>query len=265
MFTSVSPGQTTGLVSHDSVQRVVDVQCGVEDRDLGAVTADIQKAIGELGKLPPGVKVTVHGQSESMTNSFKSLAAGLVLASALVYLLLVVLFQSWLDPFIILAAVPGALVGVLWMLAITHTTLNVESFMGAIMSVGVAVANSILVVAFANDVRADSAHGREKHEIDARTAAGIAGRTRLRPVLMTALAMILGMLPVALGVGEGAEQNAPLGRAVIGGLLIATFVTLVFVPVLYSLLRKKPPTAHRLDQRFREEVGAFDEEMEMAR
>jgi multidrug efflux pump subunit AcrB len=253
MFASVTPAQTTGLVSHDAVQRVVDVQCGVEGRDLGAVTADIHKAIARLGELPKGVQITVHGQSESMTSSFKSLAAGLVLATALVYLLLVVLFQSWLDPFIILAAVPGALVGVLWMLALTGSTLNVESFMGAIMSIGVAVANSILVVAFANDLRAGRA------DLGAAAAAQLAGTTRLRPVLMTALAMILGMLPVALGIGEGAEQNAPLGRAVIGGLLVATFVTLVFVPALYSLLRRSPPTAHTLDARFHAEVGAFNE------
>jgi multidrug efflux pump subunit AcrB len=252
MFASVRPAQTTGLVSHDAVQRIIDVQCGVEGRDLGSVTNEIRTAISELGALPPGSKIAIHGQSESMTSSFTSLGAGLVLATILVYLLLVVLFQSWLDPLIIIAAVPGALVGVLWMLSLTGTTLNVESFMGAIMSVGVAVANSILVVSFANDVRATRG-------LDALAAAAEAGRTRLRPVLMTALAMMLGMIPVALGVGEGGEQNAPLGRAVIGGLLVATFVTLFVVPILYSLLRKKPPSARALDARFDEETKSMND------
>ena len=169
-----------------------------------------------MKNLPKGTRITLRGQPESMITSFKSLGAGLVLATALVYLLLVVLFQSWLDPLIILVAVPGALVGILWMLAATGTTLNVESFMGAIMAVGIAVSNSILLVNSANDARAAD------EALDARAAALEAGKTRLRPVLMTALAMILGMLPMALSLGEAGEQNAPLGRAVIGGLLLAT-------------------------------------------
>jgi multidrug efflux pump subunit AcrB len=164
---------------------------------------------------------------------------------------MVVLFQSWLDPFLIMIAVPGALVGILWMLAVTHTTLNVESMMGAIMAVGIAVSNSILLVNFANDLRVEKKMG-------ALEAALEAGKTRLRPVIMTALAMIIGMIPMALALGEAGEQNAPLGRAVIGGLLIATFVTLFFVPVAYSLLRVKPPTLHLLEERFQREKAGED-------
>jgi multidrug efflux pump subunit AcrB len=185
-----------------------------------------------------------------MFTAFGRLGVGLVLAIALVYLLLVVLFQSFLDPFIILVAVPGALIGILWMLAATGTTLNVESFMGAIMAVGIATSNSILLVSFANDFRAAA-------ERDPGPTAAMleAGRTRLRPVLMTALAMILGMLPMALGLGEGGEQNAPLGRAVIGGLLAATFTTLFVVPLAYTVLRRRMPTKHVLDVTFAREVG----------
>jgi multidrug efflux pump subunit AcrB len=247
-FATVRPTQSKALISHDAVQRIVDVQVGVEGRDLGAVASDIDDAIRRLGTLPPGTKIHVRGQSESMTSSFKSLGLGLVLSGVLVYLLMAVLYQSWIDPFIIMVAVPGALVGVLWMLAITHTTLNVESLMGAIMAVGVAVSNSILLVNFANDVRAEN-------DIGPLAAALEAGRTRLRPVLMTALAMILGMLPMALAFGEGGEQNAPLGRAVIGGLIVATGVTLFVVPLVYSLLRRQRPTKHLLDQRFQEELA----------
>jgi multidrug efflux pump subunit AcrB len=165
------------------------------------------------------------------------------------------LFQSALDPLIIMIAIPGAFVGIAWMLALTGTTLNVESFMGAIMAIGIAVSNSILLVSFANEARA------ENEELTALEAALEAGKTRLRPVLMTALAMGLGMLPMALAFGEGGEQNAPLGRAVIGGLLVATMMTLLVVPVMYTVLRRKPPTAHELDKRFKEESrGAISEE-----
>jgi multidrug efflux pump subunit AcrB len=160
-----------------------------------------------------------------------------------VYLLIVVLFQSWMDPFIIMIAVPGALVGILWMLAITGSTINVESLMGSIMAVGIATSNSILLVSYANDDRVE--HGSSPIE-----AALEAGKTRLRPVLMTALAMIIGMIPMALAMGEGGEQNAPLGRAVIGGLVVATLVSLFVVPVVYSLLRKDFPTRHLLDAKF---------------
>ncbi len=241
---SLQPQGTYALVSHYTVQRVVDVEASVVGRDLGGTTRDIRRAIRSLGKLPAGVAVRVLGQSQSMATAFGRLGLGLVLAVLLVYLVLVVLFQSWLDPLIILVAVPGALVGILWMLALTGSTLNVESFMGAIMAVGIATSNSILLVSFANDHRA--AHP----DATPAEAALEAGRTRLRPVLMTALAMILGMLPMALALGEGAEQNAPLGRAVIGGLLVATFVTLLLVPLAYSLLRREPPRKHELDARF---------------
>jgi multidrug efflux pump subunit AcrB len=175
----------------------------------------------------------MRGQVESMNSSFLGLATGLGFAVLLVYLLMVVNFQSWLDPFIILTALPGAVAGILWMLYATGTTVSVPALMGAIMCIGVATSNSILMVTFANDQR-HAGH-------DARSAALSAGATRLRPVLMTALAMIIGMLPMSLGLGEGGEQNAPLGRAVIGGLLLATCYTLFFVPVMYSLLRQKPP------------------------
>lgn len=237
---------TFASVSHDAVQRVVNLQCGVEGRDLGAVAADIQAAIDGLPPLPKGSAVHLRGQPESMRTSFASLGGGLVLAVVLVYLLMATLFQSWLDPVIIMMAVPGALVGVMAMLALTHTTVNVESLMGTIMAVGVAVSNSILLVSFANEVRADG--------LDARAAALLAGETRLRPVLMTALAMVLGMLPMALGLGEGGEQNAPLGRAVIGGLLVATCMTLFGVPLIYALLRRRPPTLHRRDADFAAEL-----------
>jgi multidrug efflux pump subunit AcrB len=169
-----------------------------------------------------------------MNSSFRGLGIGLVFAVILVYLLMVVNFQSWLDPLIILMALPGAISGILWMLFVTHTTFSVPAQMGTIMCVGVATANSILVVSFAN--------GRRRYGSDAEEAALAAGMTRLRPVLMTALAMIIGMLPMSLGLGEGGEQNAPLGRAVIGGLLLATASTLLFVPVAYAVLRKTPPT-----------------------
>src|SRR5690349_7003689 len=240
---SVSPGAAPGVVSHYTVQRVLDVAAGVEGRDLGSVVGDIRSRIAALGTLPPGMRVAVRGQGEVMNASFRSLGLGLILAVVLVYCLMVVLFQSWLDPFIIMAAVPGALVGILWMLALTGTTLNVESLMGSIMAVGIAVSNSILLVSFANDRRVETG-------ADARAAALEAGVTRLRPVLMTALAMIIGMIPMAVGLGEGGEQNAPLGRAVIGGLVLATAATLFIVPVVYSLIRTNPPTSHMLDERF---------------
>jgi multidrug efflux pump subunit AcrB len=249
---SVHPSQVFGVVNHDSVQRVLDVECNVDGRDLGGVSSDIQKELDTMTPgLAPGMKLRIRGQSESMRSSFKSLGTGLVLASVLVYLLLVVLFQSWLDPFIIIFAVPGALAGVVLMLGVTRTTLNVESLMGSIMAVGVAVSNSILVVNFANDIRTERG-------LDAKAAALEAGKTRLRPVIMTALAMILGMLPMALGMGEAGEQNAPLGRAVIGGLLVATFVTLFAVPVVYSLLRRKAPRKGELDARFEAETRGHE-------
>ena len=234
-------------INHYTVQRVLDIGANVEDRDLGSVASDIQAKIKALGPLPKGMKITVRGKNQVMNDSFRSLGLGLILAALLVYCLMVVLFQSWLDPLIIMVAVPGALVGILWMLAATHTTLNVESLLGALMAVGIAVSNSILLGSFAN-------HQRVEHEdISPLQAALEAGRTRLRPVLMTALAMIIGMIPMALGLGEAGEQNAPLGRAVIGGLLMATFVTLFMVPVVYAILRRNLPTKHLIEKRFLEE------------
>jgi len=241
----------TGLdeINHLNVQRIVDVTANVESRDLGSVLSDINREIKALGKLPPGVAIHVRGQGEIMNEAFSKLGLGLVLAIALVYLLMVVLFQSWLDPFIVLVAVPGALIGILWMLLATGTTINVESFLGAIMAVGIAASNSILLVSFANDVRVEK-------KVSPIEGARLAGLTRLRPVLMTAAAMIIGMLPTALALGEGGEQNAPLGRAVIGGLLVATIVTLIVVPVVYSLLRTAEPSLHLLDERMdKEEAG----------
>ena len=240
----VHPGGSPEQINHYTVQRVIDVGANVEGRDLGNVAADIQKKIDGLGKLPPGVKVTLRGQNQVMNQSFRLLGLGLILAALLVYCLMVILFQSWLDPFIIMVAVPGALVGILWMLVLTHTTINVESLMGAIMAVGIAVSNSILLVSFANDLRV------EKEGVTPLQAALEAGRTRLRPVIMTALAMIIGMIPMALGLGEAGEQNAPLGRAVIGGLGMATVATLFVVPVVYATLRVKLPSKHVMEQKF---------------
>jgi multidrug efflux pump subunit AcrB len=234
-------------ISHYAVQPVIDVQGSVRGRDLGAVSRDVHRAMRAVDK-PKNVTLALRGQSEVMNAAFTSFGLGLVVAIALVYLLMMVLFQSALDPFIIMVAVPGAFVGILWMLALTGTTLNVESFMGAIMAVGIAVSNSILLVSFANDMRAAEALSPDEAVVRA-------GTTRLRPVLMTALAMILGMLPMALALGEGGEQNAPLGRAVIGGLLVATFVTLFVVPLVYAITRKAPPTKQALDQRFEAELA----------
>jgi multidrug efflux pump subunit AcrB len=227
---TVSPAN----VNHYNVQPVYDVFANVQRRDLAAVAVDVQKAIDAVQtELPRGSTIVMRGQAETMNSSFAGLVTGLGFAVLLVYLLMVVNFQSWLDPFIILTALPGALAGILWMLYVTQTTISVPALMGAIMCIGVATSNSILMVTFANDRR---------HEgDDARAAALAAGATRLRPVLMTALAMIIGMLPMSLGLGEGGEQNARLGRAVIGGLHVATFFTLIFVPVMYSVLRRQPP------------------------
>ena len=222
------------VVTHSNIQPVYDIYANVQGKDLGSVSAEIDKIVAEYTKtLAPGNTIVVQGQVESMKSAFLKLGIGLVFAALMIYLLMVVNFQSWLDPFIIIMALPGALIGIVWMLFATQTTFSVPSLMGAIMSLGVATANSILVVTFANDLRKE---GR-----DALEAALEAGRTRLRPVLMTALAMVVGMLPMAIGLGEGGEQNAPLGRAVIGGLSMATLATLLFVPVVYSLLRKKAP------------------------
>ena len=246
---SIYPRSSLESVNHYTVQRELDIAANVDDRDLGAVAADIQGAIKEVSKgMPITTKIQILGQSDVMQSSFRSLGVGMVLSVLLVYALLVILFQSWVDPFIIMMAVPGALMGILWMLAVTGTTINVESLMGAIMSIGISVSNSILVVSFANDLRAREEVGPLRAVIDA-------GRIRLRPVLMTALAMIIGMVPMALGLGEAGEQNAPLGRAVIGGLIVATISTLFIVPIFYTLLRRKPPSLHSLDSRFAAEAA----------
>jgi multidrug efflux pump subunit AcrB len=227
--------QTTfAVVNHYNTQPVADIFAAVDDRDLGGVASDVDRVIAAIRpSLPKGTNVVVRGQVASMRSSFLGLGLGVLFAMVLVYLLLVINFQSWLDPVVIVAALPGALAGVVWMLFTTQTTFSVPSLMGAIMALGVATANSVLLITSANEQRA------EGHA--ALQAALNAGSLRLRPVCMTALAMIIGMLPMALGLGEGGEQNAPLGRAVIGGLLVATCFTLVAVPVLYGILRAAPP------------------------
>jgi multidrug efflux pump subunit AcrB len=222
------------IINHYNVWPVFDVYANVDRRDLGSLGAEVEKIMREEeDHLPRGTSFALRGQIEMMQSSFFRLGLGMAFAVTLVYLLMTVNFQSWLDPFIILTALPGAMAGILWMLFVTGTTLSVPSLMGAIMCVGVATANSILMVTFANDERA--------FLLTAREAMLSAGYARIRPVLMTATAMILGMLPMSLGLGEGGEQNAPLGRAVIGGLMFATITTLFVVPIIYSYLRTKPP------------------------
>jgi multidrug efflux pump subunit AcrB len=219
------------VISHYNIVPVIDVYGGVSGRDLGGVLRDLKPLIAAAEKeLPRGSFIMLRGQAETMRSSFMGLGIGLVMAMVLIYLLLVVNFQSWLDPFIIITALPGALAGVAWALHVTLTTLSVPALMGAIMSLGVATANSVLVVTFARVALEQGAGPLE--------AAWEAGVSRLRPVLMTAGAMVIGMLPMALSLGEGGEQNAPLGRAVIGGLVIATVATLFFVPVVFSLLHR---------------------------
>jgi multidrug efflux pump subunit AcrB len=233
-LTSFRRSSGAPVYSHYNVMPVIDVFGGVSGRDLGGVLQDIKLLVEEAKKeLPKGASIRLRGQAATMNSSFTGLGVGLVLASVLVYLLLVVNFQSWLDPFIIITALPGALAGVVWALFLTLTTLSVPALMGAIMSLGVATANSVLVVTFA---RKNLQKG-----LDPLTAAWEAGVGRLRPVLMTALAMIIGMLPMSLALGEGGEQNAPLGIAVIGGLVLATAATLFFVPVVFSLLHRTVP------------------------
>ena len=222
-------GAGMAVVSHYNIQRVIDLFGNVQGRDLGGVARDIDRIVEKNRKdLPRGSQISVRGQIDTMQTSFRGLLGGLVLAIVLVYLLIVVNFQSWLDPFIIITALPAALAGIVMCLFVTHTTISVPALMGSIMCVGVATANSILVVSFAKERFAENG--------DAPGAALEAGFTRFRPVLMTALAMIIGMIPMALGLGEGGEQNAPLGRAVIGGLMFATVATLLFVPAVFNFL-----------------------------
>ncbi|CAN7492586.1 efflux RND transporter permease subunit [Duganella sp. LjRoot269] len=224
---SVAPTTQPAIISHYNLTPVIDIFVSVEGRDLGATAGDIQKLVDEMRtKLPRGSKIDVRGQVETMHTSFVGLGVGLLMAIVLVYLLIVVNFQSWVDPFIIITALPAALAGIVWMLFLTGTTLSVPALTGAIMTMGVATANSILMVSFARQ--------RLNDGLPPLSAALEAGATRIRPVLMTALAMIIGMVPMAIGMGEGAEQNAPLGRAVIGGLLFATVSTLLFVPIVFA-------------------------------
>jgi multidrug efflux pump subunit AcrB len=229
---SIRPGQESGTVSHYNVQPVLDIYGSVQGRDLGGVSKDINRILADTKKdLPRGTRVIVRGQVQTMNASFIGLLGGLFFSIVLVYLLIVVNFQSWMDPFIIIAALPAALAGIVWFLFLTHTTLSVPALTGSIMCMGVATANSILVVSFAKE--------QMQGAMSATEAALAAGFTRFRPVLMTALAMIIGMVPMALGLGEGGEQNAPLGRAVIGGLILATLSTLFFVPTFFSLVHAK--------------------------
>ena len=225
---SVTPKMAPAVVTHYNIQPSIDVYASVDGRDLGGVAEDTDKALAPFrNQLPRGTEMNVVGQVETMTSSFEGLSIGLVMSIVLVYLLIVVNFQSWLDPFIIITALPGALAGICWMLFLTHTTLSVPALTGAVMCMGVATANSILLISFARERLAEGMHPIK--------AALEAGYTRIRPVLMTALAMIIGMAPMAMGFGEGGEQNAPLGRAVIGGLVFATVATLLFVPVVFSI------------------------------
>ena len=227
-----SIGPSAGVVSHYDAQPVIDIYGATQGRDLGAVASDISRIVDETKKdVPAGSYVALRGQVQTMTSAYDQLYLGLAGAIVLIYLVIAVNFQSWLDPFIIVSALPGALAGIVWMLFITETTLSVPALTGALMCMGIATANSVLLVSFA----------REKLEegLDATAAALEAGFTRLRPVMMTALAMVVGMTPMALAMGDGGEQNAPLGRAVIGGLLVATMATLFFVPTVFSLLHRR--------------------------
>ena len=228
---NISRATSNAVVSQYDIQSLVQIYATPQGRDLGAVAADVRTAMAETAKeVPKGSSVVLLGQVQTMNSAFSGLLFGLLGAIVLIYLLIVVNFQSWSDPFVIITALPAALAGIVWMLFTTHTTLSVPALTGAIMCMGVATANSVLVISFA----------RERYEElgDPIAAAIEAGFVRFRPVLMTALAMIIGMAPMALGLGEGGEQNAPLGRAVIGGLIFATIATLMFVPVVFSMVHK---------------------------
>jgi multidrug efflux pump subunit AcrB len=237
----ITPGPSPGVVSHYNVQPVIDIYGSVQERDLGAVSQDIDRILEQTRKdLPRGSSAALSGQVRTMTDAYSQLYFGLAGAIVLIYLVIVVNFQSWLDPFIIVTALPAALAGIVWMLFVTGTTLSVPALTGAVMCMGIATANSILLVSFA---REGLARG-----LDAGAAALEAGFTRFRPVLMTALAMIIGMLPMAFALGEGGEQNAPLGRAVVGGLLVATVATLFFVPTVFSVLHSRREGVHAMPQ-----------------
>jgi CzcA family heavy metal efflux pump len=246
----ITPGPSPGVVSHYNVQPVIDIYGAVQGRDLGAISGDIDRILQETHKdVPRGSYVILSGQVHTMTSAYSQLYFGLAGAIVLIYLVIVVNFQSWLDPFIIITALPAALAGIVWMLFMTGTTLSVPALTGAIMCMGIATANSILLVSFAREGLAQG--------LDAAAAALDAGFTRFRPVLMTALAMIIGMLPMAFALGEGGEQNAPLGRAVIGGLLVATVATLFFVPTVFAVLHsRRERTAHARPQAASPQPGA---------
>src|SRR6185312_4183213 len=217
--------------SHYNIAPAFDIYAAVQDRDRGAVAHDVQKVIDRYkAKLPRGSTLVMRGQVETMNTAFSGLFIGILGAIVLIYLIIVVNFQSWLDPFVIITALPAALAGIVWTLFATGTTLSVPALTGAIMCMGVATANSVLIISFARE--------RLEQFGDPVAAAIDAGFVRFRPVLMTALAMIIGMAPMALGIGEGGEQNAPLGRAVVGGLIFATVATLMFVPVVFSMIHK---------------------------
>jgi multidrug efflux pump subunit AcrB len=242
---SISRAASSAVVSQYDIQPMVQIYATPQGRDLGAVAADVRKAIADTAtEVPKGSSVVLLGQVETMNSSFAGLLFGLLAAVVLIYFLIVVNFQSWSDPFVIITALPAALAGIVWMLFTTQTTLSVPALTGAIMCMGVATANSVLVISFARERYAELG--------DPIAAAIEAGFVRFRPVLMTALAMIIGMAPMAFGLGEGGEQNAPLGRAVIGGLIFATIATLMFVPVVFSMVHKKqgataaaaPETSH---------------------
>jgi multidrug efflux pump subunit AcrB len=241
---SIHRGVGLAVTSHYDIQPVIDIYGSVQGRDLGSVARDLNRIVDESRKdLPRGTRLVIRGQIHTMRSSYIGLIGGLFFSILLVYLLIVVNFQSWLDPFIIVSALPAALAGIAWFLFVTHTTLSVPALTGSIMCMGVATANSILVVSFAKEQLEEGK--------DPISAALESGFTRFRPVLMTAMAMMIGMVPMALGLGEGGEQNAPLGRAVIGGLLLATVSTLFFVPVFFSLLhgRREQSVSDELNER----------------
>jgi multidrug efflux pump subunit AcrB len=231
---SIARGAELATVSHYNVQPVIDVFGGVDRTDLGSVVGPLADLVaGATKELPRGSRIITRGQILTMRDSYRGLLVGLALSIVFVYMLIVVNFQSWLDPLIIVSALPAAIAGIVWLLFLVHTPLSVPALTGAIMCMGVATANSILVVSFAKEQLAENKSAAE--------AAVLAGFTRFRPVIMTALAMIIGMIPMSLGLGEGGEQNAPLGRAVIGGLLFATGATLFFVPVVFRLVHGRNP------------------------
>jgi multidrug efflux pump subunit AcrB len=228
----ITQGPSPGVVSHYNVQPVIDIYGAAQERDLGAIATDINRILDQTRKdVPRGSYVVLSGQVHTMTSAYSQLYFGLAGAVVLIYLVIVVNFQSWLDPFIIITALPGALAGIIWILFMTGTTLSVPALTGAVMCMGIATANSVLLVSFAREGLAEG--------LDSATAALEAGFTRFRPVMMTALAMIIGMIPMAFALGEGGEQNAPLGRAVVGGLTVATVATLFFVPTVFSLLHRR--------------------------